>query len=193
VTGATLNQLFLDARSQNGWQDRDVPDELVREIYELARMGPTCANSCPARFVFLKSAQAKDALRPLVAAGNVDKVVSAPVVVIIGHDLEFHKHLPRLFPHNPGMQKRYADDPGFAAETAFRNSTLQGAYLMMAARARGLDCGPMSGFDNKGVDKKYFAGTATRSNFICGLGYGDPDKLFDRLPRFDFEEVCEVL
>ena len=187
-----LDLLFLEARSHNGWLDRDVPKNVIRSLYALARMGPTCANSNPARFIFLTSSNSKEQLRSFVAAGNVNKVVTAPVVVIIGHDLDFHRHLNRLFAHSPGMQKKYAADRSLANTTALRNGTLQGAWLMIAARAMGLDCGPMSGFDNEKVDEEYFRDSDIKSNFICALGYGDTDKLFQRLPRFDFDEVCEI-
>jgi len=188
----SLDLVFREARSHNGWLDKPVSNELLQEVYAIARMGPTCANSNPARFVFLQSEDAKRQLAPLVAKGNVDKVIGAPVVTIIGHELEFHEDLPRLFPHNPGMQSLYAGNAALAATTALRNSSLQGAYLMLAARSLGLDCGPMSGFDNAGVDKQYFDATSIRSNFICGLGYGDHSKLFDRLPRLEFDEACEI-
>jgi nitroreductase len=188
-----LDQLFLDARSHNGWLSKQVPDDLLHELYAVARMGPTCANSNPARFRFLKSEAAKDRLAALVTPGNRDKVTTAPVVAIIAYDLDFHEHLPRLFAHNPSMQAMYKRDADLAESTAFRNGSLQGAYLMLAARSLGLDCGPMSGFDNAAVDAEFFADTSYRSNFLCGLGFGDHSKLFDRLPRLDFEETCEIL
>jgi nitroreductase len=188
-----LDLLFRQARSHNGWTGRDVPVELLHELYAIVRMGPTCANSNPSRFLFLRSKAARQELATMVAAGNVDKVTAAPVVAIIGYDLEFHEHLPRLFAHNLRMQTLYANNSQLAETTALRNSSLQGAYLMLAARALGLDCGPMSGFDHAAVDKRYFADSAVRSNFLCCLGYGDRDKLFERLPRLAFDEACEIL
>jgi len=189
----SLDQLFRNARSHNGWHDKCVSDELLHEVYSIARMGPTCANSNPSRFKFLKSDGAKEKLSALVTAGNRDKIISAPVVAIIAYDLNFHENLPRLFAHNPAMQAMYEDDADLSASTAFRNSSLQGAYLMLAARSLGLDCGPMSGFNNAAVDAEFFADTPLKSNFLCGLGYGDHSKLFGRLPRLEFEETCEIL
>ncbi len=188
-----LDQLFFDARSHNGWLDKPVSDELLRDVYAIARMGPTCANSNPSRFRFLKSNSARERLAALVTAGNRDKVASAPVVTIIAYDLNFHEHLPRLFAHNPAMQAMYKGDAELSTSTAFRNGSLQGAYLMLAARSLGLDCGPMSGFSNDAVDAEFFANTSYKSNFLCGLGYGDHSKLFGRLPRLEFEETCEIL
>jgi len=188
----SLDVLFRNARSQNAWKSEAVSDELLQELYALLRMGPTSANSSPARFLFLKSESAKKELATLVSAGNVEKVVSAPVVAIIAYDLKFHEFMPKLFAHSPGMQSTYAGNASLAESTAFRNSSLQGAYLMMAARSLGLDCGPMSGFDNAAVDSHFFDGTTHKSNFLCGLGYGDESKLFDRLPRLDFDEACEI-
>ncbi len=187
-----LDLLFRNARSQNAWQPRDVPVALIRDIYELLKLGPTSANSCPARFVFIRDAVEKRRLLDAVSPGNHDKVLTAPVVCIIGHDLEFYEQMTTLFPHNDSMRLKYAADGALAGETAFRNGTLQGAWLMLAARALGLDCGPMSGFDNAAVDRLYFADSRIRSNFICALGYGDPDALFPRLPRLDFEQACEI-
>jgi nitroreductase len=188
-----LDQLFLNARSHNGWLDKPVSDELLHELYSIARMGPTCANSNPARFRFIKSEAGKEKLAATVTPGNRDKVTSAPVVAIVAYDLNFHEHLPRLFAHNPSMQAMYEGNAALAASTAFRNSSLQGAYLMLAARSLGLDCGPMSGFNNAAVDAEFFANTSYKSNFLCGLGYGDHSKLFGRLPRLEFTETCEIL
>lgn len=188
-----LGQLFLDARSHNGWLDHRVSDKLLHEVYSVARMGPTCANSNPSRFRFLKSESAKAKLAALVTPGNREKVMSAPVITIIAYDLNFHEYLPRLFAHNPSMQAMYESDAELSVSTAFRNGSLQGAYLMLAARSLGLDCGPMSGFNNAAVDAEFFADTSLKSNFLCGLGYGDHGKLFSRLPRLDFEETCEIL
>jgi 3-hydroxypropanoate dehydrogenase len=187
-----LSQLFFDARTYSTWLDRAVPDELLRELVELMKLGPTSANSSPGRIVFVKSPEAKARLKPLLAEGNVAKTMAAPVTAIIGYDLAFYEHLPKLFPHTDA-RSWFAGKPQTIEETAFRNGTLQGAYLIMAARALGLDCGPMSGFDRDGVDKTFFAGTRVRSNFLCNLGYGDPTGLFKRSPRFAFEEMAEIV
>ncbi|HPF25504.1 MAG TPA: malonic semialdehyde reductase [Steroidobacteraceae bacterium] len=184
--------LWLEARSFNGWLDQPVSDQQLHELYALLRMGPTATNSSPARFVFVRSMAGKERLRPALAAGNVHKVMSAPVIAIIAHDLAFHQHLSRLFPHRDSSAA-FAGKPELIATTAFRNGTLQGAYLMLAARTLGLDCGPMSGFDNAAVDREFFAGTEIRSNFLCALGRGDPDSIFQRLPRFEFADVCELV
>ncbi|TNE67113.1 MAG: malonic semialdehyde reductase [Alphaproteobacteria bacterium] len=187
-----LNQLFLDARSFNRWEDRPVADETLEAMYDLLRMGATSANCCPARFVFVKSDEAKARLKPHLDAGNVEKSMTAPVVAIIGHDLAFADKLPFLFPHNQDAKNWFAN-PAKAELTAFRNGTLQGAYMMLAARAVGLDCGPMSGFNNAGVDAEFFAGTAIKSNFICALGYGTQEHLHPRGPRLPFTEAASVL
>lgn len=187
-----LRQLFLDARTHSAWLDQPVDDAVLRRLYELAVQGPTAANSQPARFVFLKSAAAKERLRPLLAPGNVDKTMAAPVTVIIGADHAFHDHLPRLFPH-VDARSWFAGNDALIAISAMRNSSLQGAYLILAARALGLDCGPMSGFDNAGVDREFFANTAIRSNFIVNLGYGDAGKLHPRHPRPAFDEFARIL
>ena len=183
-----LDQLFRDARSHGAWTDQPVSDTDIRAIYELTKCGPTSANCSPARFVWVVSDEAKARLKPLVSAANADKVIRAPVTVIIGYDLDFAKELPRLFPAAPTAKDWFAD-PSVAQITAFRNSTLQGGYLMLAARALGFDCGPMSGFDNAGVDGEFFAGTPIRSNFICSIGHADPSKLGPRPPRMAFDEA----
>lgn len=188
-----LDVLFHHARSQNAWTDREVPDTLLRKLHSVARMGPTCANSNPARFLFIKDGAAKEALAGMVTTGNSEKVLSAPVTAIIGYDSNFHAHLSRLFPHNPKMQAMYADDAELAEITAFRNSSLQGAYLMLAARGLGLDCGPLSGFRNAEVDAYFFANSSVKTNFICGIGYGDSTALFSRLPRLDFAQACRIV
>lgn len=187
-----LDQLFDDARTFNAWQDTPVNDSLLVELYDRMKMGPTSANCCPARFIFVKSDQAKEKLKPYLAEGNVEKVMMAPVTVIIGQDLEFASKLPKLFPHEPDASTWF-DDISVRDDTAFRNSTLQGAYLMLAARALGLDCGPMSGFDKDGVDKVFFENTQIKSNFLCSLGYGSDKNLFPRSPRFDFDEVASIV
>ena len=184
----SLDQLFRDARSHQHWGDEAVSETELRAIYELTKFGPTSANCSPARFVWVVSDEAKAKLKPLVAATNADKVIKAPVTVIIGHDLDFAQHLPRLFPMAPTAKDWFAD-PAVAQVTAFRNGTLQGGYFMMAARALGFDCGPMSGFDNAAVDAAFFAGTNIKSNFICSIGRGDPSKLAPRAPRLSFEEA----
>lgn len=187
-----LRQLFIDARTHSAWLDKPVDDALLQRLYELAVLGPTAANSQPARFVFVKSAAAKERLRPFLAPGNVDKTMAAPVTVIVGADHAFHDHLPRLFPH-VDARSWFAGNDALIATSAMRNSSLQGAYLMLAARALGLDCGPMSGFDNAGVDQAFFAGTAVRSNFLVNLGYGDAGKLHPRHPRPAFAEFARIL
>src|SRR5581483_8792479 len=187
-----LAQLFLDARTHNVWRDEDVPDELLHEILDLAKLGPTSANSSPARFLFVKSREAKERLKPHLSAGNRDKTMKAPVCAIVGYDLTFHHHLPKLFPHTDA-RSWYEGNEAKIFDTAFRNGTLQGAYLILAARALGLDCGPMSGFDNAGVDREFFAGTSIRSNFLCNLGYGDKAALFPRSPRFSFDEMARIV
>lgn len=192
VDQAVLDQLFLDARSQNGWLDKDVPNETLHKLFDIVKMGPTSANCSPARYVFVRSAEAKERLKPHVSEGNTNKVMTAPVCVIIGYDMEFYEHLPRLFPHTDA-KSWFTSSPEVAAQTAFRNGSLQGAYLIIAARSLGLDCGPMSGFDLEGVDKEFFAGTKIKSNFLVSLGYGDPSALFDRSPRFDFGDVAQII
>ncbi len=189
---SALDTLFFNARSHNAWQAKDVSDEQLRRMVELMKWAPTSANCSPARLVFVKSAEAKARLKPLLSPGNDEKTMQAPVCVIIGEDLEFHEKLPFLFPHADARAWFAGNQPKIEA-TAFRNSTLQGAYLMLAARAIGLDVGPMSGFDMAGVDKEFFAGTTFRSNFLCNLGYGDPKGLFARSPRFEFDEMAAVV
>jgi 3-hydroxypropanoate dehydrogenase len=185
-------QLFNSARTHNAWQAQDVPDDLLRQLYDLMKWGPTSANCSPGRLVFVKSAAAKEKLLACVSPGNVAKTRAAPVTAIIGMDMEFYDKLPQLFPHDQTARSWFAGKPEVIAATAFRNSSLQGAYLMIAARALGLDCGPMSGFDNAKVDAAFFAGTAVKSNFICNLGYGDPAGLFARSPRLAFDEACAI-
>lgn len=187
-----LAQLFLDARSHNAWLDKDVPESVLKHLVDVMKMGPTSANCSPARLVFVKSPEAKERLKPMLSEGNVEKTMTAPVCVIIGHDLQFYDHLPRLFPH-ADARSWFAGQEQKIRDTAFRNGTLQGAYLMLAARALGLDCGPMSGFDNEAVDAAFFAGTTTKSNFLCNLGYGDPKGLFARSPRFEFEDMARIV
>ena len=187
-----LNLLFGEARSMNGWQDKDVSDEMIRSIYELTKMGPTSTNCCPARFKFIKSEDQKLKLKESLLPNNIDKVMSAPVIAIIGFDLDFSDNMGMLFPHIDVTQM-YKGNEIMNHSTAFRNSSLQGAYFMMVSRALGLDCGPMSGFNNAMVDEIFFNGTNIKSNFLCCIGYGDPSKIFMRLPRLDFEDVCEII
>lgn len=189
---AALDTLFFEARTMNKWQDKDVPDALLRRLVDILEMGPTSANASPARLIFVKSNEAKAKLKPHLSAGNAEKTMSAPVCAIIGHDLEFYEHLPKLFPHTDA-RSWFVGDTDKILETAFRNGTLQGAYLIVAARALGLDCGPMSGFDPAGVDNTFFAGTKIKSNFLCNLGYGDPEGLFSRSPRFSFDEIATIV
>lgn len=188
---AALNTLFMDARTHNAWADKEIPPGMLEEIWNIARMGPTSANCSPARIVFVESDEAKEKLRPCLMDGNVDKTMQAPVTAIIGHDMEFYEKLPKLFPHTDARSWFVGNDD-LIRETAFRNGTLQAAYLIIAARARGLDCGPMSGFDKKKVDAAFFAGTTVKSNFLCNIGYGTDEDLFPRSPRLAFAEACRV-
>ncbi len=190
---AGLDLLFRNARTQNGWLDTPVSEGELRAIYQLMRLGPTSANSCPARIVFLRTAEAKARLLPALSPGNVDKTKAAPVTAIIGYDTRFYELLPKLFPHRPEMKDPYAANARLAETTAFRNGTLQGAYFMIAARAVGLDVGGMSGFDNAKVDAEFFPDGRIKSNFLCNIGHGDPAKVLPRLPRLDFEEACTLL
>ena len=192
INQAALDQLFLDARSQNAWQNRDMPDETLRQLFDIVKMGPTSANCSPARYVFVKSQEAKSRLKPHLSGGNSEKTMAAPVCAIVGYDQAFYEHLPRLFPHTDA-KSWFTSSPELAQETAFRNGTLQGGYLIIAARALGLDCGPMSGFDQEGVNNEFFAGTKIKSNFLINLGYGDASGLFDRSPRFEFEDIASIL
>lgn len=191
LADAALDQLFRAARTQNAFQDRPVEDSQLRALYDLLKWGPTAANATPARFVFVKSAEAKQKLAPALSEGNLAKTMAAPVTVIVGYDEDFHEKLPYLFPHTDA--KSWFDGPREGRhEAAFRNGSLQGAYLMLAARALGLDAGPMSGFDNAKVDEAFFAGTAIKSNFLVNLGYGDPAGVFPRLPRLSFDEAARI-
>jgi 3-hydroxypropanoate dehydrogenase len=192
LADAALDQLFRSARSHNGWRTEPIAESTLRDIYALARMGPTAANSSPARFVFVTSTEAKEKLASVSSGANQAKIKAAPATVIVGYDLDFPERLPTLFPHAPGMKAVFADQ-AVAEPTAFRNSTLQGAYLIMAARSMGYDCGPMSGFDNGKVDALFFAGTRIKSNFICSIGRGSGENMFDRLPRLSFEDACTIL
>ena len=192
IANDTLNQLFRQARTHSAWLPRRVPVEVLREVYELARWGPTSANSTPARFVFLESAAAKARLLPALAPGNVEKTKAAPVTVIVAWDTEFYEKLPKLFPH-ADMRSYFVGKQPLIDETALRNGSLQGGYFILAARALGLDCGPMSGFDAAKVNAEFFPDGKWKANFLCNLGYGDRSKLFPRNPRLEFDEACRIL
>jgi 3-hydroxypropanoate dehydrogenase len=192
VTIDCLKQIFLEARTHNKWQDKAVSEEVLTEIVDVMKMGPTSANQSPARILFLKSPGAKKRLEPHLSKGNRAKTMQAPVCAIIGYDLEFYEHLPKLFPHTDA-RSWFAGQPEKIETSAFRNGTLQAAYFIIAARALGLDTGPMSGFDNAGVDSEFFAGTKVKSNFLCNLGYGDPSGISPRSPRFSFNEIAQIL
>jgi len=207
VNDAALDQLFRQARTHVAWLDKPVSEETLRQLYDLLKWAPTSANCSPARFVFIRSRETKERLRPTLAPGNVEKTMNAPVTVIVAYDLLFFEKLPRLFPHSPTMRNLFAENPQLVEATARRNSSLQGAYMILAARSLGLDCGPMSGFDNAKVDEEFFGagkdveGNAdeffpaghVKSNFLCNLGYGDPSKLHPRSPRLEFSEACTIL
>lgn len=202
-----LDQLFRQARTFSYWLEKPVSDETLRQLYDLLKYGPTSVNACPARFLFLRTREAKERLVPALAPGNVQKTLTAPVTIIIGFDLRFFDQLPKLAPQNPAYKEMFEQAPELADVTARRNSSLQGAYLILAARALGLDCGPMSGFDNTKVDQEFFGSgkevegcdqeffplTHVRSNFLCNLGYGDRSHLHPRQPRLSFEEACSLL
>lgn len=189
---SALDQLFYTARTQNGWQDIGVDTETLHKLWEIAALGPTSANCEPARFTFLTSTEAKKRLEPHLSKSNVEKTMTAPVVVLAAYDMEFYEKLPELFPHGDA-KSWFTSSPELAHETAFRNGTLQAAYFLMAARALGLDVGAMSGFDMDGVNKEFFDGTTLRINFIMNIGRGDPSKVWDRLPRLSFDDACQVL
>lgn len=190
---AALDQLFLSARTHNKWLDKDITDATLRELVDIMKMGPTSANCSPARILFVKSRSAKERLAPHLSEGNRAKTMTAPVCAIIGYDLKFYEHLHRLFPHDPSARSWFEGREEVVRATAFRNGSLQGAYFVIAARVLGLDCGPMSGFDNAGVDAEFFAGTSIKSNFLCSIGYGDPAGLFPRSPRFAFHEMAKII
>jgi len=187
-----LDQLFFTARTHNAWLAKDVPESLLHALVDAMKMAPTSANCSPVRLVFVRSRSAKEQLKPFLSAGNLAKTMAAPVTAIVAHDLKFYDHLPRLFPH-ADAKSWFTSSEAHANTTAFRNGTLQGAYLIMAARALGLDCGPMSGFDNDGVDAAFFTGTTYKSNFLINLGYGDPTALMPRSPRFDFADIAKIV
>jgi 3-hydroxypropanoate dehydrogenase len=207
IDETALDTLFREARTHATWQPKPVTDQTLRDLYDVLKWAPTSANAAPARFAFLRSKEAKERLRPALAPLNVEKAMTAPVTVIVGYDMKFYEQLPKLFPHNPGMKQLFEGNPELVEATAKRNSSLQGAYLIMAARALGLDCGPMSGFDQAKVDEEFFAAGKpcfgcdqeffpeghVKSNFLCNLGYGDASTLQLRLPRLAFNEACSLL
>jgi 3-hydroxypropanoate dehydrogenase len=207
LSDATLDQLFREARSHSFWLPKPVDDDTLRRLYELMKWGPTSVNGSPARILFLRTPEAKQRLLPALAPSNVEKVLTAPVTAIVGADFHFYDQLPKLFPHAPAYKDKFEQSPQLAETTARRNSSLQGAYLMLAARALGLDCGPMSGFDNARVDAEFFGAgkelagcdqeffplTHIRTNFLCNLGHGDHSRLYPREPRLDFDEACALL
>ena len=207
VDDTALDTLFREDRTFTKWQPKPVTDQTLTALYDLLKWAPTSANAAPARFAFLRSQEAKERLRPALAPANVEKTMSAPVTVIVAYDLKFYEHLPKLFPHKPGMAKLFESNAEMVETTARRNSSLQGAYLILAARALGLDCGPMSGFDSAKIDELFFAAGQpcfgcdqeffpeghVKSNFLCNLGYGDPAALHPRLPRLSFTEACSLL
>ena len=193
LDAAGLDLLFREARSHNRFTDQPVTDDELRALYAVLKMGPTSANSSPARFLFLRTPESKRKLEPALSSGNHDKTMAAPVTAIVAYDPKFYEKLPQLFPHNPDAQSWFTSNDSLAATTAFRNGTLQGAYLILAARAVGLDIGAMSGFDNAMVDEVFLADRGWRSNFLCNIGHGDPAGLFARSPRLDFDEACVLL
>jgi 3-hydroxypropanoate dehydrogenase len=207
IDDTALDTLFRNARTYASWQPKPVTDQTLRDLYDLLKWAPTSANAAPARFAFLRSKEAKERLRPALAPLNVEKTMAAPVTVIVGYDVKFYEQLPKLFPHSPGTKQRFEGNAELVEATARRNSSLQGAYLIMAARALGLDCGPMSGFDQAKVDEEFFAAGKpcfgcdqeffpeghVKSNFLCNLGYGDASTLHPRLPRLPFSEACSLL
>ncbi len=193
LTDEGLRLLFLDARTHNGWNGKPVSDADIRRIFDTMKMAPTSANCSPARFLFLRTPAAKERVKPALLSGNVDKTMAAPVVAIVGYDLKFYEHLPRLFPHNQTARSWFEGNDKLIETTSFRNATLQGAYFIMAARALGFDIGAMSGFDNAKVDAEFFPDGTVKSNFLINIGHGDPSKIFERSPRWNFDEVCTLL
>ena len=192
LDSSALDILFREARTHNGWLDMPVGDDLLKQIYDLAKMGPTAANSCPLRIVFVRSKEAKDRLIPLLMKSNQEKTRAAPVVALFAYDRKFYEYLPRLFPHTDA-RSWFVGKPDYIEQTMVRNGTLQAAYFMLAARALGLDCGPMSGFNKAKIKEEFFPELDGDVNFICSLGYGDPATIYPRLPRLSFDEVCELV
>ncbi|WP_374304306.1 malonic semialdehyde reductase [Ferrovibrio sp.] len=192
IAADALKQIFFDARTQNGWQDKPVSDDLLREIYDILKMGPTSMNTQPMRLVFLRTKEAKQRLAPALSPTNLDKTMAAPVTAIVARDIKFYEYMPEIW-HKPEARETFANNAPLAQATAQRNATLQGAYLIIAARALGLDCGPMSGFDATKVNAEFFPDGRCQVDFLCNLGYGDPSKLFGRQPRHPFERACQLL
>ena len=193
IDAAALDQLFLAARTHNKWLDKDVPDSLLKQLVDIMKMGPTSANCQPSRIVFVKSEAAKARLAPFLSEGNRAKTMTAPVCAIIGYDLAFYENLPRVFPHNQAAKGWFTGNATHTETTAFRNGSLQGAYFILAARALGLDTGPMSGYDQPGVDKEFFPDGKVKSNFLCSVGYGDASAVLGRLPRLAFDDMAKIL
>ena len=192
LSDAGMDLIFRSARTHSAWLDKEVSDVLLEAVYDLAKFGPTSANCSPMRVLYVRSAAAKERLKPALSEGNLAKTMAAPVTAIIGHDLAFYEKLPELFPHTDA-RPWFAGKPDHIQTTAFRNGSLQGAYFIIAARSLGLDCGPMSGFDNAAVDQEFFPDGQIKSNFLCNLGYGDAAELFPRSPRLAFDQACQVL
>lgn len=192
IAQESIDQLFTNARTQNGFLDKPVPDEALREIHAILRMGPTSMNTQPARFLFLRSKEAKERLKPALSPGNLDKTMAAPVTAIIARDTRFYEFMPEIW-HNPAARDNFANNQPLAAATAQRNATLQGAYLIMAIRAVGLDCGAMSGFDAAKVNAEFFPDGRYQADFLCNIGYGDPSKIMGRQKRLDFDQACQIL
>ncbi|MFN4274973.1 MAG: malonic semialdehyde reductase [Ferrovibrio sp.] len=192
IAADALKQIFLDARTQNGWLDKPISDDLLRELYDILKMGPTSMNTQPMRLVFLRTQQAKQRLAPALSPTNLDKTMAAPVTAIVARDTKFYEYMPKIW-HKPEARETFANNAPLAQATAQRNATLQGAYLIIAARALGLDCGPMSGFDAAKVNAEFFPDGRCQADFLCNLGYGDPSKLFGRQPRHAFERACLLL
>ena len=192
ISDDALDTIFRNARTHNRWQDKPVSPALLMAVYDLMRWGPTTANTSPARFIFVVSKSSKERLRPHLSPGNTEKTMAAPATAIVAYDLDFAERLPMLFPHEPDA-KSWFKDRAFAETAAFRNGSIQGGYFIIAARALGLDCGPMSGFDNAGVDREFFPDGRIKSNFLCNIGYGDPSGVFPRNPRLSFDEACRIL
>jgi 3-hydroxypropanoate dehydrogenase len=192
VDPLALDVLFNEARTHNVWQEKEVEDKILEDLYSLMKMAPTSMNISPARIIFVKSSSGKERLRPALVSGNVEKTMTAPVCAVIGYDVSCWKNLNKLFPFKD-MSQLFENNPEFAETTAFRNGSMQGAYFILAARSLGLDCGPMSGFDNARVDEEFFSGTEIKSNFLCNLGYGVWDNIPSRAPRLQFGEVCKII
>jgi 3-hydroxypropanoate dehydrogenase len=192
LSNSSIEKLFTNARSQNGWLKKDITDKQIHQLYDLLKFGPTSANCCPARFTFIRTKEAKERLKPFLDRGNINKSMSAPSVAIISYDVEFYKKLPFLSPHNNAISW-YKGQEQKIKFTAKLNATLQGAYFIIAARSIGLDCSPMIGFNREKLNQEFFPNEKVKSIFICGIGYGDDTKVYPRAPRLDFEDVCEIL